>query len=72
MLLFLCEFEVLVALDAARADLDATASRSLRKCDPLEVGVLARVTRRIELGRADAIRIAACHATSLCTSDTYV
>ena len=43
-LLFLCKFEVLVALDAAGADLDAATTCCLWKCDPLEVWVLARIT----------------------------
>ena len=43
-LLLLRELEVLVALDAACAYLDAATTCCLWKCDPLEVWVLARIT----------------------------
>ena len=65
LILFLCELEMLTALDAAGANLNATASRSLWECDPLEVGVFAGIARRIEFCRADTVRITACHAASL-------
>ena len=65
LILFLCEFELLTALDAAGANLNATASRSLWECNPLEVGVFASIARRIEFRRADTVRITACHAASL-------
>ena len=65
LILFLCEFEMLTALDAAGANLNATSSRSLWECNPLEVGVFASIARRIEFRRADTIRITACHAASL-------
>lgn len=63
---------MLVALDAACADLDASASRSLRECDPLEIRVLARIARRIELGRTDTVRIAASHAGSFRADDADI
>ena len=56
---------MLTALDAAGANLNATASRSLWECNPLEVGVFASIARRIEFCRADTVRITACHAASL-------
>lgn len=53
--LFLSDFELLVAFDAARTDLDATPTDSLGKRDPLEIGVLAAHSTRIEFRCADAV-----------------
>ena len=72
MLSLLCELEVLVALDAACADLDTATTCCFWKCDPLEVGVLAGVTRGVEFCRADTIRITSCHAASLRTDDANI
>ena len=55
LILFLCEFELLTALDAAGANLNATASGCLWECNPLEVGVFASIARRIEFRRADTV-----------------
>lgn len=44
LLLFACDLEVLVSLDTACADLDASATDRLWKCSPLEVWVLALVS----------------------------
>ncbi len=46
---------MLVALDAAGANLNATATRSLWERNPLEVGILACIARRIEFRRADTV-----------------
>lgn len=63
---------MLVALDAAGANLDASSACCLWQCDPLEIRVLAGVARRIELGRADTVRIAASHAGTFRADDADI
>lgn len=46
---------MLVRLETARADLHASAAGGLGKRRPLEVGVLALISRWVEFGRTDAI-----------------
>ena len=46
---------MLVAFDAAGANLNTSSSCSLRERNPLEIRVLACVARRVELGCADTV-----------------
>lgn len=49
---------MLASLDAFRADLEALA---IRKGGPLEIGLLAALAGRVELGGAHSVRVAASH-----------
>ena len=66
------DFELLVALDAAGAEFDPSTTDRLRERDPLEVGILATHSARVELRCADAVRISPCHAGSFFTNNTDV
>lgn len=70
--LTLADLEVLVSLDAAGADLDATPTDLLGESDPLEVGILAAVTTRIELCGANAVGIPSRHTGSFFADDADI
>lgn len=66
------DLKVLVSLDAAGAELDPSPTDRLWECNPLEVGILATHTTRVELRCANAVRISPCHAGSFFTNDADV
>lgn len=70
--LTLADLEVFVSLDAAGADLDATPTDLLGESDPLEVGILAAVTTRIELCGANAVGIPSRHTGSFFADDADI
>ncbi len=52
---------MLATLHTFGADLDA---RTVRKRSPLKIGVLAKHSRRVELGSTNAVRVATGHDSS--------
>lgn len=71
-LLTLADLEVLVSLDAAGTDLDASPADLFGESNPLEVGILAAVTTRIELCGANAVGIPSRHTGSFFADDADI
>jgi len=72
MFLFRLYFEMLVAFQATCANLDASSSCRLRKCRPLEIGILTGIACRIKLGCADTVGIPSDDARSFITDDADI
>jgi hypothetical protein len=70
--LTLTDLEVFVSLDTAGADLDASPADLFGESNPLEVGILAAVTTRIELCGANAVGIPSRHTGSFFADDADI